>query len=69
MIRPKVLIATVLGLLTLIFVLQNTEVVAVKFLFWSFELSRVILILLATATGFACGYVVARLGSGREKSA
>jgi uncharacterized integral membrane protein len=63
MFKPRVVLAIVLGLLVLILVFQNTEVVTVAFLLWKFEMSRVILILLAVMTGFISGYLVARLTS------
>ena len=59
--KPKIVIAGALALLLLILVIQNTEVVTLKLLFWEFEMSRVILILLTSAAGFICGYAVARL--------
>jgi len=68
MARPKIIVAGVLALLLLILVIQNTEVVTVTLLFWNFEMSRVILILLATMTGFICGYLVARLTTARPSS-
>ena len=68
MARPKIIVAGVLALLLLILVIQNTEVVTVTLLFWNFEMSRVILILLATMTGFICGYLVTRLTTARSSS-
>ncbi len=56
--RPKIAIAILLGLLLLVIILQNTEVVAVKLLFWEMQMSRVLLILLAAVVGFVGGYVV-----------
>jgi uncharacterized integral membrane protein len=67
MFKPRIVLAIVLGLLVFILVFQNTEVVTVAFLFWKFEMSRVILILLAVMTGFICGYLVARLTSSRSQ--
>lgn len=40
-----------------IFTLQNTEVVAISFLFWKLQMSRVILILAVLIIGFLLGYV------------
>ena len=56
--RPKIAIAILLGLILLVIILQNTEVVAVKLLFWEMQMSRVLLILLAAVVGFVGGYVV-----------
>ena len=64
--KPKLFVVGVMSVLLLILVIQNTEAVKITLLFWQFEMSRVILILLATATGFVGGYVVARLKSARS---
>ena len=64
--RPKVAVAILLGLLLLVIILQNSQVVAVRFLFWEIEMSRLLLILLAAAVGFIGGYVVASLRAGGD---
>jgi uncharacterized integral membrane protein len=61
MTQYKLAAVAVLAVLLLILVLQNTEVVAVRFFFWELQMSRVVLILVATLIGFLCGYVVARV--------
>ena len=61
MAKPRIIFAAVLAILLLVLIVQNTEVVAVTLFFWEIEMSRVILILLASMTGFICGYVVARI--------
>jgi uncharacterized integral membrane protein len=60
--NPKFLLASFLLLLLLILILQNTEVVQVRFLFWGFAMSRVVVIVLATLFGFASGFLVAKVG-------
>lgn len=62
--RPKVAVAILLCLLLLVIILQNTEVVGVRLLFWEIQMSRVLLILLAAAIGFIGGYLAAALRSG-----
>ena len=48
----------VIGLIFIItFTLQNYEVVSLNLLFWKFELSRVILILIVLLIGFLLGYI------------
>lgn len=44
-------------ILIFVFILQNTEVVTVNFLFWKLEMSRVILILVLLLVGFLLGYI------------
>lgn len=56
----KIIIAILLALMILILVVQNTGIVTVRLLFWKFEMSRVLLILLAAVAGFLCGYVLAK---------
>ena len=53
------LVLVIIGLISVvIFTLQNTEVVAVRFLFWKIEMSRVILILIVFLTGMLLGYLL-----------
>jgi uncharacterized integral membrane protein len=59
--KPKAIIASLLAILVFVFVVQNTEVVAVRLLFWDFRMSRVLLILLTAVIGFVGGYIVANL--------
>ena len=56
--RAKTVIAIVLAILLVIFSLQNVEVVKVKFLSWSFELSRVLLIIGTFGVGVLVGILV-----------
>lgn len=44
-------------LVVLVIALQNSDTVTVRFLFWGFEMSRFILILLVFAIGFLSGYI------------
>lgn len=67
MLKPKFIVLAVLALLLITLVIQNREVVTLTLLFWDFEISRVVLILLATMTGFIGGYMVARLTAARSK--
>jgi len=46
-----------LGLLCLIIIFQNTGIVEVKLLFWSSELSKVILFFSLLLLGFAFGWL------------
>ncbi len=55
-------------LVVLIVILQNTEVVDVRFLLWEFRMSRVVLMVLTGAVGFLAGFVVAKF-TGRRGQA
>jgi lipopolysaccharide assembly protein A len=56
---PRVIAGFVLIALSAIFILQNTGVVDLRFLFWTVSMSRVLLILILLAIGFALGWIVA----------
>jgi lipopolysaccharide assembly protein A len=45
------------GLLFVIFVVQNTQVVGVRFLFWKAEASRILVLLGTFAVGFVVGWL------------
>lgn len=47
--------------LFVVFMLQNTDIVTVNFLFWHFQLSRSILLLVVLLIGVLIGYVLRRL--------
>jgi len=51
-------------LLVTILVVQNAEVVTLRFLFWRASMSRVVLLLLTFLAGGVLGYVVAKRRSG-----
>lgn len=63
------IILVLLIVLVLIFVLQNTQIIEVKVLFWKLSMSRVILIVLALVVGFTLGRLRrTSLGQGSKKN-
>ena len=58
---PKRIVFLVLGLLFATFVVQNAEVVQVRFLFWSAQASRAIIILSTFVLGIIVGWVSGRV--------
>jgi len=58
-----------IGLLVLIAIVvaQNSEVVALRFLFWEASLSRVVLLLLTLVIGIAIGFIGAKLPKKRSR--
>jgi len=62
----RIWVLVVLLLLIAILVAQNTEVVAIKFLFWEANLSRVVLILLSLVVGLIVGFAGAKLPRGHK---
>lgn len=58
--KPKNIALVVLGVLLLVVLLQNTQVVSVRFLFWKLSMSRIILLPLVMLIGFTIGFFVGR---------
>lgn len=52
----------------LIVVVQNTQVITLRFLFWRLQISQVPLLLLVGVIGFTGGYVVRMVQVARKKS-
>jgi putative membrane protein len=55
--RTKLTLSLVLIGVVVLFTLQNTQVVEVRFLFWKLGMSRVLLIFLLLAVGAVLGWV------------
>ena len=58
--KPKLVIALILIVLAVIFVAQNTEVVSVRFLFWTLQMSRIILIAGMFRIGCIVGFLLGK---------
>ena len=58
--RVRSVVILVLLLLFLIVVIQNTEVVSVRLLFWDLTMSRIILLALSLAVGAIVGFLLGR---------
>lgn len=67
--KPKTVIILVLLLLSLVILVQNTQVVTIRVLFWHMSMSRILLIPLLIIIGFVIGYLVAKLGGQGKKTA
>jgi uncharacterized integral membrane protein len=66
-VTPKLLLTLTLVVLAVVFVLQNTTVVEVRFLFWTLSMSRALLIVLLLATGVLIGWLAHSLRFLRRK--
>lgn len=64
--KAKMIVILVALILALIVLVQNTQVVKFRLLFWSAEISQLLLVLLTLALGFILGFLVAKL-TGRKK--
>jgi len=58
--KPKNIVFTICGILLLIILLQNTQVVVIRFLFWQLSMSRIILLPLIILIGFMIGFFVGK---------
>ena len=54
----KMIAILVLAGLVVVFVIQNVTIVEIKFLFWSVQMSRSLLIFILLAIGFVIGWFV-----------
>jgi uncharacterized integral membrane protein len=62
--KPKTITILVLIGLFLIILIQNTQVVTLRLLFWKVGMSQIILVPLIMLIGFILGYLVAKVTSG-----
>jgi len=58
--KPRSTVGIILGVIFLIFLLQNTQVVSIRFLFWKLSMSRIILLPLVMLAGFIIGFFVGK---------
>ena len=61
--KAKLIVLGLFLLIVVIFALQNFEVVEVNFLFWSFSMSRAVMIFLFLALGFILGFFIKGISS------
>lgn len=54
----KLIVVLFLAALGVIFIFQNIEVVQIHFLFWSFAMSRSLLVILLLSLGIAIGWLL-----------
>ena len=62
--KAKVIVVLVLIGLFLVILIQNTQVVTLRLLFWKVGMSQIILVPLTMLIGFILGYIVAKVTSG-----
>lgn len=59
--KIKIVLVMTLMLFVVLFTLQNTEVVNIKFFLWNYSLSRALLIFLLLAIGVLIGFFLGSL--------
>jgi uncharacterized integral membrane protein len=64
--KPKMIAILVSGCLFLIVLLQNTQVVSLRFFFWQISMSRIILFPLVMFIGFIIGIFVGRTSRNKK---
>lgn len=64
--KSKIVIIILLAVLLIIFVLQNTEVVTIKFWFWDMSIPRALLLFVTFAIGLIIGLMVPSTRKSKE---
>jgi len=64
----RLIVFVLLVLLMMVVMYQNRHVVTLSFLFWSFQMSQLLLVLLLTAVGFVAGFFVGKLRGGKGET-
>jgi len=58
-VKPRIIIILLLVILAIVFIVQNTQVVSMKFLVLDFQMSQIIMIVLMLLIGFFILYLAA----------
>ena len=66
--NAKILGIIILLVMVVIFAVQNTQTVNIKFLFWGFETSAVLSILISFFIGALVGWLMQWIGAGKKKA-
>ncbi len=63
----KFIIGIIIGILAIVFMVQNIETVDIKFLAWSVTIQRAIMILIVFVVGIGIGFVIRSIGYRKKK--
>jgi uncharacterized integral membrane protein len=66
--KPMTIVILVIVVLFVIILIQNTQVVTLRLLFWKLGMSQIILVPLTMLIGFIIGYLVAKATGGHHGS-
>ncbi len=67
--NTKLVITIVLLILAAVIIFQNTDLVNLKMLFWSFQASLIILLILVLIIGIIIGYILPKIiGTSKTKN-
>lgn len=63
----KFIIGIIIGVLVIVFMVQNVQTVDIQFLTWTFQIQRAIMILIVFVVGIGIGWVVKSIGYRKKK--
>ena len=66
--NAKLLIAVILAVLAVVFIIQNTAVMELRFLFWTLSMSGALMAILVLSIGIILGWLMHGSFSKRRKS-
>ncbi len=64
--QPKAIALLILFALVVIVLLQNTQVIVLRFYFWKISMSQIVLLFLVLLLGFIIGFITAKLTGGKK---
>lgn len=67
--KTKIIVIIILAILLIIFVLQNTQMIQIKFWFWELSIPRALLLFVCFAIGLVIGLIVPSSRSRKEDQA
>jgi uncharacterized integral membrane protein len=65
--KAKTIVILIIAVLFLIILLQNTQVMTLRFYFWQLTMSRIVLLVVTLLVGFVVGFIVAKVTGGRRR--
>jgi len=54
----KFVVSIIIGVLVIVFVLMNAEIVDLRLYFWTVKISRALLLIIVLGTGVVIGYIL-----------
>lgn len=63
----KFIVGIIIGVLVIIFMVQNVETVDIQFFTWTAHLSRALMILIVFVVGIGIGWVIRSIGYRKKK--
>ena len=63
----RFILGAIFGVLVIIFMIQNTQIVEIQFLGWSMSISRALMVLIVFAVGIGLGWVIRSIGYRKKR--